>query len=98
MSLFGHGEELGPSSCCQLADTEALPGLKELLGAAPSAEERTWDLLSWILSPKTFTIQSIKKQEVRPEVKQPTGVCLLRQLCLTVQHHFPVGREGFFFY
>lgn len=33
-------------------------------------------MLSWILSSKTFTIQSIKKQEVRPELKQPIRICL----------------------
>uniref|UniRef100_A0A803Y7I4 Poly [ADP-ribose] polymerase n=1 Tax=Meleagris gallopavo TaxID=9103 RepID=A0A803Y7I4_MELGA len=72
-SLFHHDEELGLSSCCQLADTEALPSLKELLSAVPNAEERTWDLLSWILSSKTFTIQSIKKQEYE-KIQELTGM------------------------
>ncbi|OXB77650.1 UNVERIFIED_CONTAM: hypothetical protein H355_002959, partial [Colinus virginianus] len=48
-----------------LADTEALPSLKELLEAVPNVEKRSWDLLSWILSPKIFTIRSVKKQEYK---------------------------------
>ncbi|XP_021262467.1 mono [ADP-ribose] polymerase PARP16 [Numida meleagris] len=56
-----------------LADTKALPSLKELLGADPSTEKRTWDLLSWILSSKIFTIQSIKKQEYE-KIQELTGM------------------------
>ncbi|XP_067999596.1 protein mono-ADP-ribosyltransferase PARP16 isoform X2 [Melanerpes formicivorus] len=46
-----------------LADTNALPSLKELLESVPKTEKRTWDLFSWILSSKVFVIQSAKKQE-----------------------------------
>ncbi|NXY87095.1 PAR16 polymerase, partial [Alcedo cyanopectus] len=56
-----------------LADTNALPSLKELLQSAPNREKRTWDLLSWILSSKVFTIQSTKKQEYE-KIQELTGM------------------------
>ncbi|XP_072202091.1 protein mono-ADP-ribosyltransferase PARP16 [Excalfactoria chinensis] len=68
----------GADSACKdfealLADTEALPSLEEVLRAVPSAEKRTWDLFSWILSAKTFTIQSIRKQEYE-KIQELTGM------------------------
>ncbi|XP_031443693.1 protein mono-ADP-ribosyltransferase PARP16 isoform X2 [Phasianus colchicus] len=62
-SRYGGADAASKDFEALLADTEALPSLKELLRAVPNEEKRTWDLLSWILSSKTFTIHSIKKQE-----------------------------------
>ncbi|NXS91837.1 PAR16 polymerase, partial [Jacana jacana] len=59
-----------------LADTNALPSLKELLESVPNTEKRTWDLFSWILSSKVFMIQSTKKQEAIIYLQQPTRVFL----------------------
>ncbi|XP_030434077.1 protein mono-ADP-ribosyltransferase PARP16 isoform X2 [Gopherus evgoodei] len=46
-----------------LADTNALPSLKELPESISDTDKRTWDLFSWILSSKFLTIQSTKKKE-----------------------------------
>ncbi|KFV69932.1 Mono [ADP-ribose] polymerase PARP16, partial [Dryobates pubescens] len=56
-----------------LADTNALPSLKELLESVPKTEKRTWDLFSWILSSKVFVIQSAKKQEYK-KIQELTGL------------------------
>ncbi|XP_050759488.1 protein mono-ADP-ribosyltransferase PARP16 [Gymnogyps californianus] len=56
-----------------LADTNALPSLKELLESVPNTEKRTWDLFSWILSSKVFMIQSTKKQEYE-KIQELTGM------------------------
>uniref|UniRef100_A0A663MXE1 Poly [ADP-ribose] polymerase n=1 Tax=Athene cunicularia TaxID=194338 RepID=A0A663MXE1_ATHCN len=56
-----------------LADTNALPSLKELLESVTNTEKRTWDLFSWILSSKVFTIQSTKKQEYE-KIQELTGM------------------------
>eukprot|EP00075_Anas_platyrhynchos_P032799 XP_027322052.1 mono [ADP-ribose] polymerase PARP16 isoform X2 [Anas platyrhynchos] len=56
-----------------LADTNALPSLKELLESVPNTEKRTWDLFSWILSSKVLMIQSTKKQEYE-KIQELTGM------------------------
>ncbi|XP_009701685.1 PREDICTED: mono [ADP-ribose] polymerase PARP16, partial [Cariama cristata] len=56
-----------------LADTNALPSMKELLDSVPNTEKRTWDLFSWILSSKVFMIQSTKKQEYE-RIQELTGM------------------------
>ncbi|XP_062440049.1 protein mono-ADP-ribosyltransferase PARP16 isoform X3 [Rhea pennata] len=56
-----------------LADTNALPSLKELLESVPNTEKRTWDLFSWILSSKILMIQSSKKQEYE-KIRELTGM------------------------
>uniref|UniRef100_A0A8C5UC85 Poly [ADP-ribose] polymerase n=1 Tax=Malurus cyaneus samueli TaxID=2593467 RepID=A0A8C5UC85_9PASS len=56
-----------------LADTNALPSLKELLESVPNTEKRMWDLFSWIVSSKVFMIQSIKKQEYE-KIQELTGM------------------------
>ncbi|KAF1400772.1 Mono [ADP-ribose] polymerase PARP16, partial [Spheniscus magellanicus] len=56
-----------------LADTNALPSLKEFLEPVPNTEKRTWDLFSWILSSKVFMIQSTKKQEYE-KIQELTGM------------------------
>ncbi|XP_013804476.2 protein mono-ADP-ribosyltransferase PARP16 [Apteryx mantelli] len=56
-----------------LADTNALPSLKELLESVPNTEKRTWDLFSWILSSKILMIQSTKKQEYE-KIQELTGM------------------------
>ncbi|XP_010163756.1 protein mono-ADP-ribosyltransferase PARP16, partial [Antrostomus carolinensis] len=56
-----------------LADTRALPSLKELLESVPNTEKRTWDLFSWILSSKVFMIQSTKKEEYE-KIQELTGM------------------------
>ncbi|XP_054693137.1 protein mono-ADP-ribosyltransferase PARP16 [Grus americana] len=55
-----------------LADTHALPSLKEL-ESVPNTEKRTWDLFSWILSSKVFVIQSTKKREYE-KIQELTGM------------------------
>ncbi|XP_051653136.1 protein mono-ADP-ribosyltransferase PARP16 [Pseudopipra pipra] len=55
------------------ADIDALPSLKELLESVPNTEKRTWDLFSWILSSKVFTIQSTKKHEYE-KIQELTGM------------------------
>ncbi|XP_068814378.1 protein mono-ADP-ribosyltransferase PARP16 isoform X4 [Struthio camelus] len=56
-----------------LADTNALPSLKDLLESVPNTEKRTWDLFSWILSSKILMIQSTKKQEYE-KIQELTGM------------------------
>ncbi|KAM7010336.1 protein mono-ADP-ribosyltransferase PARP16 [Ammospiza nelsoni] len=56
-----------------LADTKALPSLKELLESVPNTDTRTWELFSWILSSKVFMIQSTKKQEYE-KIQELTGM------------------------
>lgn len=49
----------------QLADTNALGSLKDLLESAQGVDKRVQELLGWLLSTKAWSIHSTRKQEVR---------------------------------
>ncbi|KAM4748494.1 protein mono-ADP-ribosyltransferase PARP16 [Rhinophrynus dorsalis] len=58
-----------------IADTGALPGLREIMHHKKDKDQKILDLLSWILSEKLFTIKSLKKdkyEEVRALLGSPS--------------------------
>uniref|UniRef100_A0A8D0EAK4 Poly [ADP-ribose] polymerase n=1 Tax=Salvator merianae TaxID=96440 RepID=A0A8D0EAK4_SALMN len=56
-----------------LADTNALVSLKELLDLGCKRDQRTWELLDWILSSKALCIHSTSKKEYK-KIQELTGV------------------------
>ncbi|XP_028922631.1 protein mono-ADP-ribosyltransferase PARP16 [Ornithorhynchus anatinus] len=56
-----------------LADINQLPNLKELQQSGTDRDQRVWNLLSWILSSKVFTIQSSRKTEFS-KIQELTGI------------------------
>uniref|UniRef100_A0A8D0GXP0 Poly [ADP-ribose] polymerase n=1 Tax=Sphenodon punctatus TaxID=8508 RepID=A0A8D0GXP0_SPHPU len=56
-----------------LSDTNALPSLNDLLNSAGETDKRVWDLLSWVLSSKISTIQSMRKKEYE-KIQELTGM------------------------
>ncbi|XP_063781673.1 protein mono-ADP-ribosyltransferase PARP16 [Pseudophryne corroboree] len=45
-----------------IADTNTLPGLPEIIQNKPQIDEKSLDLLRWVLSEKLFTIRCLKKE------------------------------------
>uniref|UniRef100_A0A6P8NZU0 Poly [ADP-ribose] polymerase n=1 Tax=Geotrypetes seraphini TaxID=260995 RepID=A0A6P8NZU0_GEOSA len=54
------------------ADTNALPNLKAFLDSGFEPNERAWNLLMWVLSSKSVTVKSAKKNEYE-RVRELTG-------------------------
>lgn len=55
-----------------LADVGHLPSLTELLQSRTNRDQRSLSLLSWILSPKNFTLKSVNKNEFE-KIQNLTG-------------------------
>ncbi|XP_005990180.1 protein mono-ADP-ribosyltransferase PARP16 [Latimeria chalumnae] len=55
-----------------LADTNTLPSLKELLRSGTERDKKALELLSWILSSKSLTVKSVKKEEYE-KIQELTG-------------------------
>ncbi|XP_042330919.1 protein mono-ADP-ribosyltransferase PARP16, partial [Sceloporus undulatus] len=56
----------------QLADTNTLGSLKDLLESAQVADKRVWELLGWVLSSKALCIHSASKTEYK-KIEELTG-------------------------